>query len=120
MKYIVNGDLVLSRAPEGPLATHVGGFARWASEQGYARYSRYRQVLLATCFSRWLGRRLIGVRQVSSEQVFRYLRGPLRGRILDLTYTDATELYKAPPPTWVAGALIEWAPADGYSQEQSH
>jgi hypothetical protein len=45
-------------------------------------------------------------------QVFRYLRGPLRGRILDLTYTDATELYHAPPPTWVAGALIEWTPAD--------
>jgi hypothetical protein len=45
-------------------------------------------------------------------QVFRYLRGPLRGRILDLTYTDATELYNAAPPTWVAGALIEWTPAD--------
>src|SRR4029434_3877717 len=44
-------------------------------------------------------------------QVFRYLRGPLHGRILDLTYTDATGLYNAPPPTWVAGALIEWSPA---------
>ena len=44
-------------------------------------------------------------------QVFRYLRGPLRGRILDLTYTDASDLYNAPPPTWVAGALIEWTPA---------
>jgi hypothetical protein len=41
-------------------------------------------------------------------QVFRYLRGPMHGRILDLTYTDAAELYHAPPPTWVAGALIEW------------
>ena len=44
-------------------------------------------------------------------QVFRYLRGPMQGRILDLAYTDATGLYNAPPPTWVAGALIEWAPA---------
>lgn len=43
-------------------------------------------------------------------QVFRYLRGPIHGRILDLTYTDASQLYQAPPPTWVAGALIEWSP----------
>lgn len=41
-------------------------------------------------------------------QVFRYLRGPMKGRILDLTYSDATELYKQPPPTWVAAALFEW------------
>jgi hypothetical protein len=41
-------------------------------------------------------------------QVFRYLRGPMKGQILDLTYSVAAELYKAPPPTWVAGALIEW------------
>jgi hypothetical protein len=43
-------------------------------------------------------------------QVFRYLRGPMTGHILDLTYTDASELYHAPPPTWVAAALIEWQP----------
>jgi hypothetical protein len=43
-------------------------------------------------------------------QVFRYLRGPLRGRILDLTYTDASALYHAPPPTWVAAALMAWDP----------
>jgi hypothetical protein len=44
-------------------------------------------------------------------QVFRCLRGPLQGRILDLTHSDAAALYHAPPPTWVAGALIEWLPA---------
>lgn len=43
-------------------------------------------------------------------QVFRYLRGPMRGRILNLSYTDSAELYKTPRPTWVAGALIEWTP----------
>jgi hypothetical protein len=43
-------------------------------------------------------------------QVFRYLRGPLKGEILDIAVTDATGLYDAPPPTWVAGALIEWKP----------
>ena len=74
MKYIVNGDIVLSRPTEGPLATQIGAFAKWASEQGYARYSRYRQVLLAACFSRWLGRQGVRVRRVSSEQPSRYLR----------------------------------------------
>ncbi len=43
-------------------------------------------------------------------QVFRYLRGPMKGRIVDLTYSDATELYQAPPPTWVAAPLVEWTP----------
>jgi hypothetical protein len=41
-------------------------------------------------------------------QVFRYLRGPMTGRVLDITYTDATGLYNQPPPTWVAGTLMEW------------
>ena len=41
-------------------------------------------------------------------QVFRYLRGPMQGRILDLTYTDASDLYHQPKPTWVAAALMEW------------
>ncbi|MBI5876578.1 MAG: hypothetical protein HZB53_02925 [Chloroflexi bacterium] len=40
-------------------------------------------------------------------QTVRYLLGPLQGRVLDLTYSDTTEMYGTPPPTWVAGALIE-------------
>jgi hypothetical protein len=43
-------------------------------------------------------------------QVFRYLRGPMNGRILDLTYSDSSELYQQPKPTWVAAALVEWSP----------
>lgn len=41
-------------------------------------------------------------------QVFRYLRGSMKGRIVDMSYTDASELYEQPPPTWVAGPLVEW------------
>jgi hypothetical protein len=41
-------------------------------------------------------------------QVFRYLRGAMKGRIIDMTYTDATELYRQPAPSWVAGPLVEW------------
>lgn len=40
--------------------------------------------------------------------VFRYLRNVTRGRILDLAYTDTSDLYDQPKPTWVAAALIEW------------
>jgi hypothetical protein len=41
-------------------------------------------------------------------QVFRYLRGPMVGSIVDLAYSEADELYKAPKPTWVASALMQW------------
>ncbi len=40
--------------------------------------------------------------------VFRYLCGPLHGAILEMTYTDACELYESPAPTWVAAPLVEW------------
>ena len=41
-------------------------------------------------------------------QVFRYLRGAMTGRVVDITYSDASDLYKQPKPTWVAAALMEW------------
>ncbi len=41
-------------------------------------------------------------------QVFRLLRGPMRGRIPDLVTSDASVIYHQPAPTWVAGALLEW------------
>ena len=42
-------------------------------------------------------------------QVFRHLRGPMQGRVLDITHTDASDLYHKPKPTWVAAALMEWS-----------
>ncbi len=41
-------------------------------------------------------------------QVFRYLRGNMKGKVIDLTYSDASELYNSPKPTWVAAALYKW------------
>lgn len=41
-------------------------------------------------------------------QVYRHLRGPMKGEVLDISYTDSADLYDQPKPTWVAGALIEW------------
>jgi hypothetical protein len=46
-------------------------------------------------------------------QVLRYLIGPCEGRILDLVWEDMAEAYGKPAPTWVAGALLEFVPADG-------
>lgn len=43
-------------------------------------------------------------------QVFYYLRGPMTGQVLDITYSDASDLYGKPKPTWVAAALMEWKP----------
>ncbi len=39
-------------------------------------------------------------------QLFRYLRGPLQGTLLDLGYSDSTALYDQPPPTWAAGGFM--------------
>jgi len=50
MKCIVSEDVVLSRPLEGSLSAHIVGFAKWARDEGYALYSRQRQVLLAACF----------------------------------------------------------------------
>lgn len=44
-------------------------------------------------------------------QVFRYLRGPMTGQVVDITYSEAAALYNAPPPTWVAAAIMEWTPS---------
>lgn len=41
-------------------------------------------------------------------QVFRYIRGAMTGEVIDMSYTDSTELYDQPEPTWVAGAIMEW------------
>jgi integrase/recombinase XerD len=90
MKYIVDDGVVLSQPLDGPLASHIAGFAKWAHEQGYARYSRYRKVLLAACFSRWLGHQAIGLRCVCSEHPARYLRS--RARRVQIYQEDAAAL----------------------------
>jgi integrase/recombinase XerD len=90
MKHIVDGDLALSQPPTGPLAAQVGDFATWAREQGYARCSRYRKILLATCFSGWLGRQAITLRGVSSKDASRYLQ--VRARRVKVRKEDALAL----------------------------
>lgn len=90
MPYIVDGDIALSRPAQGPLAGEIEGFAGWARNQGYARCSRYRRVLLAACFSRWLGQQGISRRRVSAQQAGRYLRS--RARRVKIHRGDAAAL----------------------------
>ncbi len=90
--------------PERALAPHDGGLelARATIEEGitllssgdYAGYD-------AHCVEAKSDARDAGV-------VFHHLRGELHGTIVEMTYTDAAELYEAPDPTWVAAPLVEW------------
>lgn len=74
MKFVINDRVVLSRPPEGPLASHIVSFAESVSEQGYAVDSVHRQVLLAACFSRWLKQTGVDVCSIGSGHPVRYLR----------------------------------------------
>jgi len=90
--------------PESALPPHEGGLdlARQTIKEGIATLARgdywgyNRHCVSAKSDARDAG------------QVFRYLRGPMQGEILDLAYTDASEIYHQPKPTWVAAALVEW------------
>jgi integrase/recombinase XerD len=90
VKHIMNDDVGLSRPLEGPLAAQIAAFAKWARDQGYALQSRYRRVLLAAGFSRWLGQQTVRLRRVSSEHLARYLR--CRARRVQVHTGDATAL----------------------------
>jgi integrase/recombinase XerD len=78
VRHIIDDQVVLSRPLEGPLAAQIAAFARCAREEGYARQSRYRRVLLAAGFSRWLGQQAVRLPRVSSEHSKRYLRSRAR------------------------------------------
>ena len=90
MKHIVNNDVVLARPWEGPLSARIAGFARWTRTEGYAFLTRRRKVMLAACFSRWLGQQAVSVRRVSSEHPVRYLRS--RARHVKIQRDDAATL----------------------------
>lgn len=45
-------------------------------------------------------------------QLYRCLRGPLRGKLLDIAWSDATALYGQPAPTWAAGGFLAFESVD--------
>ena len=75
MKFTIDdSQVVLLRAPEGPLAAYIKRFAGSLSEQGYALDSIHRKVFIAGCFSQWLKQQGIALRSITSEHPPRYLR----------------------------------------------
>ena len=67
MKFIINDQMVLLRAPEGPLAPYIIPFSKWATGQGYARCALRQRVRIAAGFSRWLAEKSVRLRSVSSR-----------------------------------------------------
>lgn len=90
MKCIIDSQVVLARVPEGPLAAHISSFAESVREQGYAKSSIHRKVLLAACFSRWLKQRKVRLRGITSDHAARYLQ--YRGQRVRLHPGDAAAL----------------------------
>lgn len=78
MKYTVHDQVILSRAPEGPLAGHLVSFANSLSAQGYSAKSMKQQVRIAACFSRWLKQTGVSVQDISFDHAIRYLRNRAR------------------------------------------
>jgi integrase/recombinase XerD len=74
MKCVINDQVVLSRPPEGPIATHIRAFAASRTALGYARSSLQREIRLAAGFSQWLKQEGVGLQRVDADQVSRYLR----------------------------------------------
>jgi site-specific recombinase XerD len=74
VKYLINDHLVLSQAPEGPLAAYLGQFSQSLSRQGYIPRYVHRQVMLAACFSRWLKQTEVPRHSITSQHLARYLR----------------------------------------------
>ena len=78
MTHVINQQVVLSQAPEGPLANWLEGFADAASRQGYSRSPICRRIRLAADFSRWIKQEGIGLNGISSEHPAQYLRSRTR------------------------------------------
>ena len=74
MTHVTNNQLVRPQWRDGPLAGWLDPFADWVSAKGYAAYTSYRMILLASCFSRWLKQEAIGIADISPDHVTRYPR----------------------------------------------
>jgi site-specific recombinase XerD len=92
MNVIISSQVVLSRAPEGPLAPHISSFAESLSALGYVANSIHRQVRIAAGFSRWLGQQGVALGSITSDRSARYLRyrarrlRPCRGDLAALVH----------------------------------
>ncbi len=74
MKYVINDQVVLLQAPEGPLAAHIASFAEFVSAQGYASSSIHQQVRLVADFSRWLKKMDVELHGITADHPSQYLQ----------------------------------------------
>jgi integrase/recombinase XerD len=74
VKCTIHDQVILSRAPEGPLAAHLISFANAIGAQGYRAQSMQQQVRIAACFSRWLKQSGVGLKDICDDHAIRYLR----------------------------------------------
>jgi integrase/recombinase XerD len=80
VKYAINDQVILSRAPEGLFAAYLSPFSVSLSEQGYTQRYIHRQVMIAACFSRWLEQTGVRPKRITSDHPARYLRSRYRRR----------------------------------------
>jgi len=80
MKYVINDRLILSQAPEGPLAAYLVPFSESLRPQGYSQHYIHRQVMLAARFSRWLEQTDVLPQRITADHPARYLRYRYRRR----------------------------------------
>ena len=80
MTFVISSQVVLSQAPEGPLAGYIGSFADSLGAMGYAAGSIHRQVQIGACLSRWLGQGAVTPEGITSGHATRYLRYRARRR----------------------------------------
>jgi hypothetical protein len=92
--------------PDQAKAWDAGGeeLARWA-------IGRYHELLGRGDYPAFLAH-CLATRNDSRDSgpLYRSLRGPLTGTLVDLGWCDARVFYDAPPPTWVVAALSAWEP----------
>ena len=65
---------VIRRLHEGPLGIHVDAYAALLQEQGYKRRSARVHLQIVADLSRWMQRRELGVNEIDTETLKRYLR----------------------------------------------
>jgi integrase/recombinase XerD len=74
VKCTIHDQVILSRAPEGPLAAHLISFANAIGAQGYRAQSMQQHVRIAAAFSRWLKLTGVGLKDICDDHAIRYLR----------------------------------------------
>ena len=74
----INDRVVLSRAPDGPLAAYIGAFAKSRSAHGYARVPFTGRCCSLRVSAAGLNKRE-WLRHISSDHLSRYLRDRLDG-----------------------------------------